>query len=298
MSNEKDEKKNVSISTANVQVKQKDVAESKKIEKEMEKVQDKKDLTKLLKIKKLKYKGDSELPKNNLYESHIIPNHPFRAMMLAPSKGGKSTLICNLLCKSVFYKNFFDNVFVFSPTVNVDMSYDMLKEKKVARNIEFYDELSEDILSGIVEELKQTLKEIIAEDEGKKSDCPQTLFIFDDFVSDTKLLNSKVFKDIFIYGRHLCTSTIVSTQAYKKFPLSLRNQLSNIFIFDLPIREAKAISEELCPSHIGAKEFLDILNTATEPTKEDPKPFLHMNLQCPDRNKMFRRNIDMILEVK
>lgn len=281
-----------------ISIKASDVKSSKVVEKALEKADEKKKTTKdLFKIKKLKYAGDKELPKNNLHESFIIPNHPFRAMMLAPSKGGKSTLICNLLCKTIFYKNFFDNIFVFSPTVNVDMSYDCLKDKKVAKKIEFFDELDAETLEGIVSELKEAIKEIIAEDDGKKSDCPQTLFIFDDFVSNTTLLNSKVFKDIFIYGRHLCTSTIVSTQAYRKFPLTLRHQLSNVFIFDLSARESKVVAEELCPSHIGPKEFTEVLNNATTTSKDDPNPFLHINIQEPNRNKMFRKNLDTYIDI-
>lgn len=293
---EKDEK--TEIKNKSVDIKSKDL-DNKKVAKEVEKNEEKKkDISQLLKIKKLKYKGDSELPKNNLHDSYIIPNHPFRAMMLAPSKGGKSTLICNLLCKSIFYKNFFDNVFVFSPTLNIDMTYEVLKEKKVAKNIEFYDELNVETLEGLVDEMKKSLKEIIDEDEGKKADCPQTLFIFDDCVGDKALLNSKVFKDIFIYGRHLCCSSIIGTQAYKAFPLKLRNQLSNVFIFDLPAREVKNVTEELCPTHVGPKEFMDLLNMATEPTKDDPKPFLHINNQHPDRNLAFRRNLDTVLAIK
>lgn len=56
------------IKNKSVDIKSKDL-DNKKVAKEVEKNDEKKkDLSQLLKIKKLKYKGDSELPKNNLHE--------------------------------------------------------------------------------------------------------------------------------------------------------------------------------------------------------------------------------------
>jgi hypothetical protein len=52
---------------------------------------------------------------------HFLKNANF----LAPKGSGKTTLIVNLL---KFYKNYFHNILVFSPTVASDEKWDLVKE--------------------------------------------------------------------------------------------------------------------------------------------------------------------------
>ena len=53
--------------------------------------------------------ADHPEPPNN-----ILPKHEFTMGIIAPKGAGKTTLIANLL---YFYKGYFNNIYVFSPTV-------------------------------------------------------------------------------------------------------------------------------------------------------------------------------------
>lgn len=55
----------------------------------------------------------------------VLPKHEFTMGIIAPKGAGKTTTICNLL---MFYKKYFHNILVFSPTVASDEKWDYVKE--------------------------------------------------------------------------------------------------------------------------------------------------------------------------
>lgn len=57
-----------------------------------------------------------------------LPRHEFTMGIIAPKGSGKTTLIANLL---KFYKGYFHNILVFSPTVASDEKWDMIKESSL-----------------------------------------------------------------------------------------------------------------------------------------------------------------------
>ena len=52
----------------------------------------------------------------------IIPKLPLRGVILAPSGSGKTVLLSNLIFK--MYRGCFERVYVFSPSVNVDQTWE------------------------------------------------------------------------------------------------------------------------------------------------------------------------------
>lgn len=54
----------------------------------------------------------------------VLPKHEFTMGIIAPKGAGKTTTICNLL---MFYKKYFHNIIVFSPTVASDEKWDYVK---------------------------------------------------------------------------------------------------------------------------------------------------------------------------
>lgn len=60
--------------------------------------------------------------------NHVLPNHEFTMGIIAPKGSGKTTLICNLL---YLYRGFFNQIYVFSPTVKNDEKWDWLKKQKI-----------------------------------------------------------------------------------------------------------------------------------------------------------------------
>ena len=83
-----------------------------------------------------------------------LPKHEFTMGLIAPKGAGKTTVICNLLN---FYKGYFHNILVFSPTVASDEKWDWVKEQKLlVQNrplIDFVNKQKKKEMNGIVEEV-------------------------------------------------------------------------------------------------------------------------------------------------
>ena len=58
----------------------------------------------------------------------ILPGHEFTMGIIAPKGSGKTTTIANLL---MFYKGYFNSIYVFSPTINSDEKWDFIKRQKL-----------------------------------------------------------------------------------------------------------------------------------------------------------------------
>lgn len=57
-----------------------------------------------------------------------LPNHEFSMGLIAPKGAGKTTLICNLLD---YFRGYFHNIIIFSPTVANDEKWDWVKQQKL-----------------------------------------------------------------------------------------------------------------------------------------------------------------------
>jgi hypothetical protein len=82
-----------------------------------------------------------------------LPRHEFTMGLIAPKGAGKTTVICNLLN---FYKGYFHNIIVFSPTVASDEKWDWVKQQRlISQNkplIDFVNKKKKKEINGIVEQ--------------------------------------------------------------------------------------------------------------------------------------------------
>ena len=83
----------------------------------------------------------------------VLPKHEFTMGLIAPKGAGKTTVICNLLN---FYRGYFHNILVFSPTVASDEKWDWIKEQKLLIQnkplVEFVNKQKKKEINGIVEQ--------------------------------------------------------------------------------------------------------------------------------------------------
>ena len=85
----------------------------------------------------------------------LVPKLPTRATILAPSFSGKTLLISNLILD--VYKNCFNRIYIFSPTINIDDNWGPVK-KYIAKEIKpredekvYFDHYNPEDLQEIVE---------------------------------------------------------------------------------------------------------------------------------------------------
>ena len=130
---------------------------------------------------------------------------------LAPSGMGKTTTLISLLLGP--YKDVFDEVHVFSPSVEVDSAWDPVRE--YAKNLKasgFNDEWDEDAILEITDDQKRRIK--TAKDAHSNKPLPQLLVIIDDFADRWDVMHSatNVLSTLFIRGRHFGSSCWISSQ--------------------------------------------------------------------------------------
>jgi len=110
-----------------------------------------------------------------------LPKHEFTMGLIAPKGSGKTTLIVNLL---KFYKGYFHNILVFSPTVASDEKWDLVKQLP---------------LLGDNKPLKDWIKKM--EKKNKKEfsivEKPSPESAFEGLISTAPLLDKKIPEDNF-----------------------------------------------------------------------------------------------------
>ena len=52
---------------------------------------------------------------------------PLRGLLVNPSGGGKTTLMANMILNEDMYKGVFDRIYIFSPTIHLDATWEPVK---------------------------------------------------------------------------------------------------------------------------------------------------------------------------
>ena len=192
--------------------------------------------------------------------------------IVAPSNSGKSTLLCNLLLRKVFgICNFYKQVFLFSPTIEDDPVFSVLREyiptKKTSMRITMIPQL--DI---------PTIEEILDAQAAMKPDDRKPILIYLDDCAEL-LQRSPVLDRLFFRSRHIKVFCWISSQKYKKISPSLRANCPFWIFFRVNMAEMKSIAEDL-----SCEERHVFLERIIEATKERFS-FLTIDMRKPDEEK-------------
>ncbi len=227
---------------------------------------------------------------------NVVGKLPTRSIICAPSGGGKTNLLVNLILD--VYHHCFSRIYMFSPSIDVDytlhpvkqyISNEMKLQEKEDDKFYFgnYDEAAlENIIyvHKIIEYMKQH----------KYKNLYQILIIIDDFADSPEFTRkSKLLHQLYIRGRHNCISTITSTQKYYAIAPIVRINQTNLIIFRLRnYKDLESIVEEL--SALAPKStLLQMYNEAVK----DPYSFLFINLSAHDKNHMFYIRFERRFEI-
>lgn len=218
-----------------------------------------------------KEENKSKIP-NNLPQNNII--------FVAPSNSGKTTLIVNMIMRKKFgYIEHFDEIHIFSPTLYLDDSFNMVleysnlkkKPRKSYSDIYVKDEYNDDMIEGIFELQKN--------DKSKK-----ILIILDD-VADILNSNNQTLKKVFFKGRHYNINCWISTQSYKAIPRAVRINSPSFIFLNINPNEKKMISEEL------SKEEKSVFEDKMLKCLDEKYNFLYLNMKT-DIAKMYCKNFN------
>jgi len=226
-------------------------------------------------------KNDQKLPQ--LMREDVIPRHPFRMLNSGASGSGKSMLVLNLLQRKNFMKDFFDEIFLFSPTARGDQIQQLLDLSE--------DNICDELNDSGIEQLDYVFEKQneLVEEMGYLN-SPKILIIFDDVISSPRFMNSNTFKRCFIQGRHINLSVIINTQKYHAIPRTMRLNCSDVCFFPSSQSEVARIAEEFTPPSKNVRQFTMLISYATA----EPYNFLYINTRA---KRKYRKNLDVYLGI-
>ena len=217
----------------------------------------------------------------------VMPKLPLRGVILAPSGSSKTVLLSNLILK--MYRGCFERVYVFSPSVNVDQTWEAVKkyQEEVMKVKEsdseklYFDHYDPEDLENII---ATQHKVILHMKKQKHSHLFSILVIVDDFADDPSFSrHSKILHSLFTRGRHNSISTIVSTQKFTAVAPIIRVNATFLVVYRLRnAKDLETLLEELS-AMLPRKELVEIYQLATK----EPYSFLYINLVAKTLNDMF-----------
>ena len=171
----------------------------------------------------------------------FLPSLPMRMLVVAPSNGGKSNMLKNMLLRPEFgYRDYFTdsktgalNYFVFSRTLGADHTLDELVDQ--LPKFHAYREWDDTIIRDIMEYSRLKTERGV-------------LLLLDDMITDTKAFNKcsgNLLNELAFMGRHHKVSFILTTQSYTTIQRPIRINTSAVIAFNLKNkREEQAFLEE------------------------------------------------------
>jgi len=160
--------------------------------------------------------SDDPLPKN----MHFI------YVIIGKRGSGKSNLLLNALQHKIFYKGYFDNIFMLSPTAQNDKKFKKLLEE-LDDDDKFYNDCNDTTIQEIIDKITTFNDEW---DNNKRE--PRNLIIFDDCIADMpKSTTKSLFNKLIISNRHLKTSIIITSQKFNLLNTTIRANIDMISFF-------------------------------------------------------------------
>ena len=218
---------------------------------------------------------------------HQCGKLPIRSILLGPSGAGKGILLQNMILD--IYKGCFERVYVFSPSINVDMTWIPVKEylNKTINLSEnepplFYDTNDQENLEKIIDTQKKVTEHLKSKKDNKK--LYSILIIIDDWADSPDFSRkSQLLHALFTRGRHSGISTIVSTQKFTALHPIIRVNATELYVFRLRnYRDLEAFVEEVS-ALIDKKSLMEIYNLATA----EAYSFLYVKLTAKKKNEIF-----------
>ena len=178
----------------------------------------------------------------------VLKRIPLAMCIIGKRRSGKTKLLIDML-NSKYFKKTFDQIFLFSPTVSLDKSFESVKNEAVVG----YDFYSEEVIEDILKLQKM-----------KGDNRKDILIILDDLAEKLKGRRGNVLEQLATKGRHFNCSFIFTSQKYNAIPTVIRNNTDEIIFFRVSNnQELKTISEEYQSKDLTI-DFEDLLYSQTK----------------------------------
>jgi len=235
----------------------------------------------MIKINEVKT-DKSNVPQPNAVEKGILPKLPASYLVVGRSGSGKSTVLYNLLTSKELLGDYFNFIFVFSDVATDDILQKLKLPKK-----NYIKDFDEDKVETIINKIEQKIEKEGLEKTAKEM---QIAFIFDDILNKQKFLKSNIMRKLASANRHYLISWFVLSQYYRAIPPVIRSNASGIIYFPASLAENEKLAEEQCLPGMSKKEFIELIDYATE----EKHSFMFINNKA-ESGKKIRKGFDNII---
>ena len=156
------------------------------------------------------------------------------------------------------YRKAWERIYIFSPSVDIDMPVKEYVERELGVDTEkekcFFSEWD----TGALEEIVETQKRVTeASKKAKMKSLYGILIVVDDFADDPRIMHSNsgagsggsMLNTLFIRGRHMMISTLVSSQKLRLVSPTIRVNLQFMLVWRLRNQtELQSLLEEISRS--------------------------------------------------
>ena len=215
---------------------------------------------------------------------------PTSFILAAPTASGKTVIILNLLLR--YYKDQFQRIWVFSPSIKLDPQYEPLRkylEKMSDQDKEplMFEDLEQQALGRILSDQRAISEEC----RKRKQPIPQVCVVLDDLADRGDILQRRQgaasggswIVTLATRGRHFGVTWLVSSQVLNLVGTVIRKNVRCMCVWRL--RNAKEV-ETLCEELSGVYDKNTLLEMYRAATAE-PYSFLFIRLDAKTRETMF-----------
>jgi len=196
------------------------------------------------------------------------------------------------------YKDCFNRIYIFSPSINVDHTWQPVKryleeELKLFENDKemfYYDKFDVEALTKIIDTQHKIIQYL---KRNGKSSLFSILVIIDDFADNHTVSHHPLINSLFTRGRHNSISTIVSTQKFRAISNIIRVSATELYVFRLRnYADLESFIEEVSAIY-PKKTILEIYNMATD----ESYSFLYVNLRAKAKKDTFYIRFEKRIEI-
>lgn len=171
------------------------------------------------------------------------------------------------------------------------------KEQQVHEN-EMFEEYDEETLKTLMKKKDDIVKDTKTKQKDPHSlkwmnEVERSIFVFDDMVGSGLFSNKRdnAFKRLTVRRRHLFSSVIGVTQAYREIPKTTRTNANALIMFHIDNEEELSTIYEEFPMGLKWKQWMAMVDWATE----EPYSFIMFNTQQSDPNLRIIKGFDQPL---
>ena len=192
------------------------------------------------------------------------------------------------------YRDLFERVYIFSPSVDVDSAWlpvkkYLVEDRKMAEKHGdrlCFDEYDPEALEAIISKQRDVVE---YQKREKHQKLYQILIVVDDFADDPAFSRqSKLLHSLFTRGRHLQISSIVATQKYNALSPIVRVNATELYVFRLRSHQDLSTVIEENSALVDKITLMKLYKLATEKAFS----FLFINTGERDLNRMFMIRFD------